>query len=354
MSDASQQPGAAGVGPAAGEPAGGGFSAEWLALREPFDAAARRRAWDAGDLPEFDDAPGAGDPSDPGGPRSLPQRAAARAGDGRLDVVDLGCGSGSNLRHLAPSLDGPQRWWLVDHDAALLQAALETLRRWPGASVHPASVVPATMSVAGATLAPAAAEVGRLQLQVDGRPLEVVAVRHDLAGGLSRLPIAAGALVTASALLDLVSEPWLAGLLDRCAALRADVHFALTYDGRTGWQPPDPDDVLVVDLFNTHQRTDKGFGPALGPRAGGCVIDALRERGYTVRYRASDWIIGPHDTAMQSALLDGIAAAATQIAPEETTRIAAWHARRTSPAALAVTTMVVGHVDVVAWPGARN
>ena len=319
--------------PAAAEPAGGGFSAEWLALREPFDAAARRRAWDAGDLPEFDDAP---------------------AGAGWLDVVDLGCGSGSNLRYLAPRLAGPQRWWLVDHDAALLQAALDTLRRWPGARVAPAAAPPAAAAVANATPVTSPGEVGRLPLRVDGHAVDVVAVRYDLAGGLAQLPIPAGALVTASALLDLVSEPWLAELLDRCAALRADLHVALTYDGRTGWQPPDPDDALVVDLFNTHQRTDKGFGPALGPRAGGCVIDALRERGYTVRYRATDWIIGPHDGTMQSALLEGIAAAAREIAPAEAARITAWHARRTAPATLALTTMIVGHVDVVARAAASG
>ena len=82
-------------------------------------------------------------------------------------------------------------------------------------------------------------------------------------------------LVTASALLDLVSESWLAGLVRRCADNACGAYFALTYDGEVQWMTEsaagwriddDPDDGLVRDAVNRHQRSDKGFGPALGPR----------------------------------------------------------------------------------------
>ena len=74
-------------------------------------------------------------------------------------------------------------------------------------------------------------------------------------------------LVTASALLDLVSEPWLCALANRCAECGAAALFALSYDGRIACSPEDPDDGAIVSLVNEHQRTDKGFGPALGPDA---------------------------------------------------------------------------------------
>jgi len=73
-----------------------GFSAEWLALREPADRAAR----DAG----------------------LLQRAAAAAGPAPV-VVDLGCGTGATWRALAPLLPADTRWRLVDNDPALLEIA---------------------------------------------------------------------------------------------------------------------------------------------------------------------------------------------------------------------------------------
>jgi hypothetical protein len=75
-----------------------GFAADWLALREPADRAAR----------------------DSGLVAALRGWAAGR---GPLDVTDIGCGSGATLRALAGALPGA-RWRLVDDDAALLERAL--------------------------------------------------------------------------------------------------------------------------------------------------------------------------------------------------------------------------------------
>ena len=56
-----------------------------------------------------------------------------------------------------------------------------------------------------------------------------------------------------------------------CAASGAAALFALSYDGRIDCSPEDPDDAAIVALVNEHQRTDKGFGPALGPDATACA-----------------------------------------------------------------------------------
>ena len=73
-------------------------SSDWLALREPADAAARAR-----DLAE----------------RLRRELPAA----GRGLIHDLGCGSGAMGRWLAPLLPGPQHWVLHDRDADLLTLA---------------------------------------------------------------------------------------------------------------------------------------------------------------------------------------------------------------------------------------
>jgi len=103
-----------------------GFSAEWLAAREPHDTAARAVEL-AGLLrtPELMTRTGA-DAHD----------AVARA------IVDLGAGSGANLRWLLPKLGGVQVWMLIDHDPALLAAAETAIRDWAsqiGAEAHAAS-----------------------------------------------------------------------------------------------------------------------------------------------------------------------------------------------------------------------
>ena len=81
------------------------FSAEWLALREPFDRQARH----AGVL----------------------QRAvAALSGRPAVTIVDLACGTGSTLRALGPHLPVHQTWRLFDNDLSLLA------RVPPAANVH--------------------------------------------------------------------------------------------------------------------------------------------------------------------------------------------------------------------------
>lgn len=73
-----------------------GFSADWLALREPADHAAR-------------DA-------------DLLRRAAAAAGPDPV-ILDLGCGTGSTVRAMSKFLPDHTRWYLVDHDPDLLEHA---------------------------------------------------------------------------------------------------------------------------------------------------------------------------------------------------------------------------------------
>ncbi len=75
-----------------------GFSADWLALREPFDARARN-------------------------PVVLDAVIAALKGYPSIRIVDLACGTGSTLRALAPRLPVEQNWRLIDNDLGLLARA---------------------------------------------------------------------------------------------------------------------------------------------------------------------------------------------------------------------------------------
>jgi hypothetical protein len=291
-----------------------GFSAEWLALREPIDAAAR--------------------------PAELVTELAAHlsrvTAGASLDIVDLGAGAGSNLRYLAPRLGSPQRWRLVDHDAALLAAAVATTRDW-------ASARGALVTESG----------GALLVRNANDEWQIRCEQRDLAGPPSAssldLELPSGGLVTAAALLDLVGEEWLNALIARCRAARAAVCFALTYDGRTVCTPAEPEDAEVLTLFNRHQRLDKGLGPALGPDAARVAEAQLRARGYRVAARPSDWVIDPAHGTLQRALLDGWLGAALEIAPERRTALADWHRRRAAHVALGRSTLRVGHVDLIGW-----
>jgi hypothetical protein len=154
------------------------------------------------------------------------------------------------------------------------------------------------------------------------------------------------ALVTASALLDLVSAEWLAKLVLRCRAADAPVLFALTYDGRIECRPQDQDDEEIRRLVNAHQRRDKGFGPALGPEAAAKAVAMLTAAGYTTKQERSDWELRPDARDLQRELVNGWAIAALEMAPEKQAIIESWRSRRLAHIDAGRSRMLVGHVDV--------
>ncbi|WP_018865026.1 MULTISPECIES: class I SAM-dependent methyltransferase [Thioalkalivibrio] len=229
-----------------------------------------------------------------------------------LNVVDLGSGAGSNLRYLAPRLAGPQHWTLVDHDAGLLATVAE-----PEGAVATARQV------------------------------------LDFSEGPPPIPHDAD-LVTASALLDLVSADWLHQLVAACTQQQSVVLFALNYDGRIEWSKPDPLDALVLRAINGHQRRDKGLGPALGPEAAEACARALAVLAYRVEVRNSDWYLGAEEVGLGEALIRGWVEAAAEQVPQQRAAFHGWGVRRTAELAAGDVTLGVGHRDLLGWPDIRT
>jgi hypothetical protein len=121
----------------------------------------------------------------------------------------------------------------------------------------------------------------------------------------------------------------------------------LSYDGRAACDPAEPEDTEVLELFNRHQRGDKGFGPALGPAAPRRASEALQRLGYRVTARPSDWRLGAGAGDMQRALLGGWLGACVEVAPQRRTALEAWHRRRLAHVDAGRSTLAVGHVDLV-------
>ena len=260
------------------------FSAEWLALREPYDRRAR-----SVDI--------------------LDKVAAAFAGRPAIAVVDLGCGTGSTVRTVGLRLPARQRWRLVDNDLGLLAQA--------SALAHPPDLL------------------------IEARTIDLVRdLELALDGALD--------LITTSALLDLVSPDWLERLVVEAAARRLPVYAALTYQGQASLAPAEPFDLEIVAAVNRHQRRDKGLGPALGPEAGLSAVRAFERVGYAVVTGASDWEFAPQDGDIQLEVLSGWAAAAAELGELPQAAIDAWLVRRRALVAAGRSSMRVGHVDFFA------
>jgi SAM-dependent methyltransferase len=278
-----------------------GFSADWLALREPADRRARNRAL-------------------------VERLRAAFAGREQATIVDLGCGTGSNLRACAAHLPHRQHWRLVDHDAALLAAARARLAAWPERSEPSAE---------------------GLRIEHAGRALTVSFHEADLARDLEALIPRDANLVTAAALFDLASPAWIERLAEAVAGCGGAFYTAVTYDGRERWSPPHPADAQVLAAFHAHQRGDKGFGPAAGPGATALLEAAFARRGYELHRGDSPWRLGPEDAALIGELAQGIAEAAIAAGTSRET-VSAWLGAR-----LKGTSCTIGHADLLALPPAR-
>jgi hypothetical protein len=161
-------------------------------------------------------------------------------------------------------------------------------------------------------------------------------------------------VITMSALLDLVSENWLDRFTRHVASHALPVYAALTYDGRIDISPSDPLDEAITLAVNAHQRTDKGFGPALGPSAAAAAISRFEAIGYSVVHGNSDWVIGIADQEIQLELLAGWASTASEIEALPRRDIDNWLARRKNEVGARASTMRVGHVDFFATPMATR
>jgi hypothetical protein len=275
-----------------------GFTAGWLALREPADAAARSQG--------------------------IVERIGQVLPRDRIRAVDLGTGTGANVRYLAGRLPARQEWLLVDDDPRLLEEA---------ASAGPSCAV------------------RRADLAAEMMPADAT----DIFEGRD--------LVTGSALLDLVSAKWLRQLALHCHRAAAAVLFPLVYDGTMHCWPQEPGDDLIRELVNAHQRRDKGFGPALGPAAAGTAVRCFAALGYHVEQEATPWILTPTEQSgdrdggerlydLQRQLIEGWAQAAEEALSERTTWVAQWRSKRLEHVTAKRSRITVGHLDVGAWlPG---
>jgi trans-aconitate methyltransferase len=257
-------------------------SPDWLVLREPADAAAR-----SAELAE----------------RLARNVSAAR----RLEIHDLGGGSGAMGRWLAPRLPGPQHWVVHDRDAELLELALAHA---PG---------------------PAA----------DGAAVTVEARQSDITA-LAPVDLAGANVTVASALLDLLTEDELTRMLRACTG--RPMLLALTVVGRVALTPADPLDADIAAAFDAHQRRDR----RLGPDAVAAAVEQLRDTGAEILVQPSPWRLGAAHAGLIAEWLDGWVAAACE--QELTLDADAYRDRRLAQAAAGELAVTVDHADLLVLP----
>ncbi|MBM7085291.1 class I SAM-dependent methyltransferase [Micromonospora sp. MMS20-R2-29] len=233
-------------------------------------------------------------------------------GDRPWVVHDLGSGTGSMLRWLAPLLPGPQRWVLHDRDPGLLERA--------------GAVVP---------------------VAADGSPVEVTTRRGDITR-LTAADLADADLVTASALLDMLTPDEIARIVAACVGVGCPSLFVLSVVGRVRFDPADPLDAEIAAAFDAHQRRTVDGRVLLGPDAAGATVAEFAGHGMPVTVRETPWRLGPQQAELIVEWFDGWLEAAVEQRPDLADRTAGYARWRRAEAAAGRLTVTVGHEDLLA------
>lgn len=263
-------------------------TAEWLARRAAADDAARSRR--------------------------LAAALSRLIGPGPVTVHDLGSGTGSMARWTAPRLPGPQRWVLHDRDAGIL--AQSDLR-----------------SVVDGAGRPVVSDV---------RIADLADLGTDAFNGASA--------VTASALLDVITEAEAERIAMACVAAGVPAFMSLTVTGRASLSPADELDAEFNAAFNEHQRRNEGGRRLLGPQAVPVVTGLFRAAGWHVGIAHTPWRLGPGQTELVLEWLDGWLGAAVEQRPELAGAAEQFSRLRRYQAAAGTLRVTLSHEDVLAWP----
>lgn len=230
-------------------------------------------------------------------------------------IHDLGCGTGGMGRWLAPRLPGPQHWVLHDRDADLLELA---------------TAEPPGPAADGATVT------------LEAKPSDITR--------LAPVDLAHTSLITASALLDMLTADELTALVTVCASTRCPILLTLSVVGRVELTPQHPLDRRVAAAFDAHQRRATERGRLLGPDAVALAVQELGRLGAEVFVRPSPWRLGASEAGLAADWFIGWIGAACEQQPELTAETDDYRRRRLAQAEVGGLAVTVEHADVLALP----
>jgi hypothetical protein len=223
-------------------------------------------------------------------------------------IHDLACGSGAMGRWLAPRLPGRQQWILHDRDEELLAVAAADA---PGPAVE---------------------------------------TRVSDVTQLGPTGLAGATLITASALLDLLTRDELAALIESCAGAECPVLLTLSVTGHVKLDPADPLDTRIAAAFDAHQRRTTARGRLLGPDAVSAAVEGFRELGTEVVVAPSHWRLGPTERQLAAEWLAGWIDAACEQEPGLASEAELYRRRRVHQADAGRLDVTVGHADLLVLP----
>jgi trans-aconitate methyltransferase len=264
-------------------------SSEWLSLREPEDAAARSR--------------------------DLALAAAEMLQQKPLNIHDLGSGTGSMMRWLAPLLPGQQTWTLHDWNSDLIEQAARGIR----------------------------------PLDRDNDPISVCIQPGDLAD-LRPADLHEASLVTASALLDVLTVDEIQAIVDACLSARCTTLLSLSVTGDVQLSPADERDAAFQRAFNAHQVREAATRRQVGRHGAAIAKRLFADAGWHVRSSTTTWRLDHDRPRLLAEWFEGWVDASLECDAELRAEAAGYRRRRAAEIERGELTARIRHLDLLAWP----
>ena len=170
-----------------------------------------------------------------------------------LNIIDLGCGTGSNFRYLNPKIVKKQSWKMVD----ISHLSLSYLKK---------------------------------NIKHSQKIQNITYKKIDIIKQIEKIDFKNFDIVTGSALLDIMPKEWFINFLNINKSTKI-IYFTINYDGNFKFYPKHKDDDNIVRLFNQDQMSDKGIGKkAVGPKCTQ-IIDQLFQRTHKTYVFNSNWVV---------------------------------------------------------------
>lgn len=283
------------------------FATDWLEERNRFDEAARNPTVEAAFL------------------RYAEQQQP-------LNLIDIGAGNGAVFTYLAPKLPPEQNWTLVELNPKLLKNARQRLLLWANGNHY-------TIEKDEADYLLFTRQERRLSIQL--RQVSFLKLEEHF-------PLEAYHAVTASAVIDLLSQEMLEALLRLLHRHQLAFYATLNYQSME-YLPAGPQDTAMIEAYEQHMRRQQDFGRALGPTCTTALHQLAKSiYGHSPVDGPSPWAIRPTDIAMHRHLLSFMETSIAIANPKLDT--AGWVARKQELLESNQLHLTVNHTDLLISP----
>ena len=190
-----------------------------------------------------------------------------------IDLIDLYCGSGN---FLIWSLDKNilfNNCILVDHDIKLLKSIKSNLRT----HLRPMYSIQSNTNNLD------------LLIKKNNEILSTISIKKNDCDSY-RCSSEKYHVISYSAALDIMPKPSIASALKRIKKNNI-LYFSLCFNGKVRWTPTNTFDRYILTFFNNHQRSDKGFGKALGYKSIEFIKQKAGKLNLNITVKDSPWII---------------------------------------------------------------